>query len=342
VTFGGLGSEAAFAIKADVDSNIFIAGIFSSETDFDTGPGENIHRPHRDRYADIFVSKFTEDGTYLWTQTWGGIESDYAWNVATDSNGNVYIGGQFSDTVDFDPTDGEDIRTSNGKADMYLTSLGPDGAYRWTRTVGGVGDDIERRVTVDGDGHVYLVGVFTGILDFDPEGEGDIHGIEERASAFVTKRGVDGSYVWTKSFEGNTGSAATRGVTFNAKVGIVLTGPFTGTVDFDPGEGVDEHTSRGRNDVFVTRLTADGEHILTDTLGNSDIESTNGITMDIQGNVFIVGYFASDTIDFDPTAGVDEHTNHGDVDFFVTKFNCGECLFVDRHDLIARSNKLTS
>jgi len=342
VTFGGVGSEVARTITSDVDNNILVAGTFSSETDFDPGPGENIKRPNTDGYRDIFVSKFTENGSYLWTQTWGGIEGDYAFTVATDLNGNVYIGGQFSDTVDFDPTDGEDIRTSNGKADMYLTSLGPDGAYRWTRTVGGTDNDAALSVAVDGDGHVYLSGHFSGVVDFDSEGNGDIHDATGGGSdAFVTKRGTDGSYLWTKSFGAETGGAAAD-VTLGSQGQVVLAGGFSNKVDFDPGDGVDEHTSQGRRDIFVTRLTADGEHILTDTFGSTGGDGAFGAAVDTQGNVLVAGDFDSDTVDFDPTAAVDEHTNHGSFDFFVTKFNCGECLFVDRHDLIAKTGKLTS
>jgi len=155
-------------------------------------------------------------------------------------------------------------------------------------------------------------------------------------------KSYDGSYVWTKSFGDDTGAGTATDVTLDTQGGVVLTGEFSKTVDFDPGEGVDEHTSQGLADVFITRLTADGEHILTDTFGGSDNDFAYGTTVDSRGNVLASGLFSSDTIDFDPTAGVDEHTNKGDHDFFVTKFNCGKCLFVDRHDLIVKTGKLTS
>jgi len=343
VTFGGFIQEAALAVASDVDNNILAAGVFSGEADFDPGPGENIKRPNNpDGYTDIFVSKFAEDGSYLWTQTWGGIVSDWAFGIATDTDGNVYVAGKFEETVDFDPTDGEDIRTSNGKQDMYLTSLGPDGAYRWTRTVGGIENDAALSAAVDDDGHVYLSGHFRGVVDFDSDGNGDIHNSGSGADAFVTKRRTDGSYLWTKSFGAETGGGTATNVTLDIQRRIILTGDFSNTVDFDPGEGVDEHTSKGRRDVFVTRLTADGEHILTDTFGATADDLTCGAAVDAEGNVLVAGDFDSDTIDFDPTTGVDQHINHGEYDFFVTKFNCGECLFVDRHDLIAKTGKLTS
>jgi hypothetical protein len=37
-----------------------------------------------------------------------------------------------------------------------------------------------------------------------------------------------------------------------------VTGNFYGTVDFDPGWGIDNHTSNGDDDVFLSKFPPDG------------------------------------------------------------------------------------
>lgn len=54
------------------------------------------------------------------------------------------------------------------------------------------------------------------------------------------------------------------------------------------------------------------------------MDVAQGITVDADGNVLIAGGF-HDTVDFDPTDGVDEHTAIVfNSDYFVMKLHCVE------------------
>lgn len=87
---------------------------------------------------DIFITKTNADGSYGWTKTVGGVSSDFAYGVATDAAGNVFVGGEFlSSTVDFDPGPGVVNRTTSGSYDGFLLKLNADGSYGWVRTFGG-------------------------------------------------------------------------------------------------------------------------------------------------------------------------------------------------------------
>ena len=44
----------------------------------------------------------------------------------------------------------------------------------------------------------------------------------------------------------------------DAEGNAYLGGTFEGTVDLDPTAGIDQHTSNGELDIFVTRLNANG------------------------------------------------------------------------------------
>ena len=44
---------------------------------------------------DMFVSKLTSTGAFIWTTPAGGVGGDYAHSMDVDTIGNVYIGGSF-------------------------------------------------------------------------------------------------------------------------------------------------------------------------------------------------------------------------------------------------------
>jgi hypothetical protein len=106
-----------------------VTGEFEGIVDFD--PGDDKKDEYTSNgFEDVFLSKFDSSGDFKWARTWGGIHSDYGRGVAVDdSSGNVYVTGDFKDTVDFDLGSGMDYRTSNGGSDVFLNRFLPDGSW---------------------------------------------------------------------------------------------------------------------------------------------------------------------------------------------------------------------
>ena len=160
---------------------------------------------------DIFVSKYDSSGNYQWTKAFGGSGNDWAYSVATDSSGNVYITGVFQTTVDFDPGAGVDNRTSAGSNDTFLSKYDASGNYQWTRAFGGTGSDLVYSVATDSSGNVYIAGYFRNTVDFDPGAGVDNRTSAGECDAFLSKYDASGNYQWTKAF-GGTGSDAADSV----------------------------------------------------------------------------------------------------------------------------------
>jgi len=335
-TFGGVGSDIGFAIAVDGDGNILLTGWFQDVVDFDPGPGED---PHTAQGSDVFVTKLGPDGSYHWTRTFGGPHFETGWAIAAGPDNSVIVTGEFYETVDFDPGPGQDLRTSNGKQDFFITKLGPDGSYHWTHTAGGVKNDSGRAVTTDPAGNVYVTGAFEETVDFNPRGGGDVRVSEGVFDIYIIKLGPDGSYRWTKTFGGEAIDAG-FGIALGPDNVLGVTGGFNVTVDFDPSEGVDEHTSNGGRDVFITRFTTDGDYRFTDTFGGIERDGGEGIAFDADGNVVACGAYDSQDVDFDPTGGVDVHSSNGSADIFITKHYCGQCEVLDGHHVQGKRGKI--
>jgi hypothetical protein len=170
-TMGGTGSDDTQAVAVDPDGSVFVSGYFNNIADFDPGAGTDSKTPAG--AYDAFLTKINADGTYGYTKAVGGTGDDYAYGVATDQDGNVYIAGYFSSaTADFDPGVGTD--NYGGTDEIFLTRINADGTYGYTKTLDNTDGNAYaynyygNLVTVDRSNDIYLSGTFGGVVDFDP------------------------------------------------------------------------------------------------------------------------------------------------------------------------------
>ena len=134
--------------------------------------------------------------------------------------------------------------------------------FEWARSMGGNVEEAGRSVSVDAEGNVYTAGYFRGTVDFDP-GEGTTNLTSGTLSAFfVQKLDSDGSFLWAKSF-GATGYGVGQFVPLvvDASGNTYIAGTFSGTVDFDPGEGTFNLPAVGEKDMFIQKLDASGNFL---------------------------------------------------------------------------------
>jgi len=254
-----------------------------------------------------------------WARTWGGVDDDIGFGVAIDGSGNAYVTGQFMDTVDFDPGPGVDEHTSNGHNDIFLSKFDSNGEFLWARTWGGSFNDLGWGVAIDGSGNAYITGDFMGTVDFDPGPGADEHSYNGVYDIFLSKFDSNGEFQWARTWGGDYDDYG-NGVAIDGSGNSYITGLFWGTVDFDPGPGVDEHKSYGDSDIFLSKFDSNGEFQWARTWGGYDRATAYGVAIDGSGNAYITGYFEG-TADFDPGPGVDEHPSNGVYDIFLTKFN---------------------
>ncbi|KAA0220502.1 MAG: hypothetical protein EDS66_13095 [Planctomycetota bacterium] len=243
--------------------------------------------------------------------------------------------------MDFDERGAGDVRVSHGEDDVFITKLTSDGEYLWTHTFGGIWPDSARAVAIDASGVIWVAGYFSGEVDFDEFGGGDIRTSQGAWDTFITRLAPDGTYLGTTTFGGPDGVVAGAGIALDADR-VVVVGNFGGTVDFDPADGLDVHTSYGDREAFVFHMTTQGQYLKTDTMGGTLFDRANDVAISNDGDIAVVGDYDSADMDFDPGFGEDLYSSNGQADFFVTQFYCGDCTEVNRHDLRIRDTTLIS
>jgi hypothetical protein len=82
---------------------------------------------------------------------------------------------------------------------------------------------------------------------------------------------------------------------------------------------LDPRTSNGRLDAFVSAYDSGGNYLWTRTWGGTGDDQAAGLAVDWLGDVFVSGRFQN-TVNFDPTSGVDSHTSNGGYDAFLSQF----------------------
>jgi len=298
----GTGTQNGRDIAVDDAGNVYVCGVHWDTTDFDPGPGTNNIASAGS--SDLFVMKLNSTGDLLWARSIGDTGSDRAHSISLDTNGNVYTTGQFSNTVDFDPGAGTLNLTSSGNRDIFILKLDADGDLVWAKGVGGTGEDSGNAIHVDLMGDVYSTGSFEATVDFDP-GAGTVNlSSVSNGDIFVLKLDAAGDFTWANGMGGTHALFSDSGeaITSDASGNVVVTGGFYGTVDFDPGVGVENHSSVGEGDLFIHKTNSSGDLIWTKTVGGTLYDLGSGVKVDDTGNIFTTGYF-DESADFDPGAG---------------------------------------
>ncbi|MCK4719030.1 SBBP repeat-containing protein, partial [bacterium] len=254
-------------------------------------------------------------GNFEWARSWGGSGWDQGFGVATDGSGNVYVTGDFSSIVDFDP-DGGDPHTTNAYRDVFLSKFDSSGNFEWARTWGGSGTDHGFGVAADGSGNIYVTGIFWKTVDFNPNG-GDPHISNGHFDVFLSKFDSSGNFKGARTWGGSDEDYG-NGVAADGSGNVYVTGYFMDTVDFDPGGG-DPHTSNGSRDAFLSKFDSSGIFVWARIWGGSSDDRGRGIAIDGSEKVYVTGYFRS-TVDFNPDGG-DPHTSNGEWDVFLSKFD---------------------
>ncbi|MEZ5046570.1 MAG: hypothetical protein R2831_06225 [Chitinophagaceae bacterium] len=153
-------------IEASPLGNILAAGNFTGTIDID--PGTATQYISTNGGSDTYLINFDPNGNVLYNQRIGGTSSDVINQIKYDLQGNYYITGSFSNTVDYDPGPNTNNLTSYGSIDAYFAKYDANGNYLWAIHMGGTGVDFGRRIVLNSGGYYYTSGRFTGTADFDP------------------------------------------------------------------------------------------------------------------------------------------------------------------------------
>ena len=303
-------------ITVDASNNVYTTGYFLNTVDFD--PGTGVYNLTSNGGSDVFIHKLDASGNFVWARAFGAASSDVGRSVEVDNTGNVYVAGNFNQTVDFDPGVGTLNITSAGASDIFIEKLNATGNLVWAKTCGGTGNDIASDIKLDNADNIITAGFFDGTVDFDPGLTVANLTCTGTTAGYIQKLDPSGNFTWVKGFMGGASTYDyIHDIALDADQNIYATGLFNGTIDFDPNGGVNTLTTASTDAISIHKIDNNGNYVWAQKVGDPSGEGIS-IDVDVNNDVLCTGSTGL-TADFDPTSGVFNLTSAGSYDVFVLK-----------------------
>ncbi|NUQ23104.1 MAG: HYR domain-containing protein [Saprospiraceae bacterium] len=301
----------------DASGNVYIAGTFSTTTDFDPGAGTFNLTPVSG--FDGFLLKLDANGNFLWVKHI--VATSASWTLVpralvVDPSGNIYVTADFNGIYDFDPGAGVFTLNSAPGSDIVTFKIDAGGNLVWAKQLQVTGS--VQDIAVDASGNVLTTGEFSGVSDFDPSAATVNLSPVGSSNTFIVKLDGAGNFVWAKQIDNGTNFGLSLAV--DAAGNVYTTGGFSNTADFDPGPGIFSLSSTGNYDIYILKLDAAGGLVWAKDMGGGSNDRGISIGVDALQQVYTTGFFAG-TADFDPDLGVTNFTATGFYDMFITKLD---------------------
>lgn len=268
--------EVAYALTAAPDGSIYVAGRTAGNLDGSTGNGA----------YDAFISKYSSNGTQIWTRLLGSTSDDAAYSLATGIDGSVYVAGYTLGDLLGVPNQGHD--------DVFVSKYHPDGTMLWTDTFGSSLYDQARALAIAEDGSIYVAGMASANF------EGKV--VSGGQDAFLTKYNADGKRAWTQLLSSEINEVAFALATGPDGV-VYMAGWTIGIID-DAG-----HV--GASDIFLAKYDADGKKSWVRTLGTASTDVASNLAIGPDGDIYVTGW---------TTGNLGGEIGFGNSDAFVIRY----------------------
>lgn len=118
-SFKGNSLDIGNRVATDSRGNIYTIGYFMENIIFDNS-SNGVNRESQGGFDFLFVV-YDSSGNFQFAQTDGSAQTDFGLNIFIDSSDNIYTTGYFAETIDFNPFDETDLKTSSGGSDAFFS-----------------------------------------------------------------------------------------------------------------------------------------------------------------------------------------------------------------------------
>lgn len=283
---GGLGDNV-YGLTIDNSDNIILTGQFEGTSTignqtFTSMEDPDLHVPS----FDMFLAKYDGSGNPLWSKVAYAEYEDRGLAVACDAQNNIYLSGQFSDTIDFF---GQTIYNQIYNVG-FVSKFTPSGAFSWFDKLAGA-QVLAYDLCVNSQNQVVVTGDYLGqLVVWAQENQHVITNPYDR-KIFVLKLAASGNYVWGKAV-GSNSEVSSRTVCTDSQDNIYIGGHFKCNFDeYRDSTGTSHWQSAGFKDIYVSKFSSSGNKIWGKQASGQKEESCWGIDIQEDDNPVITGSY---------------------------------------------------
>jgi hypothetical protein len=280
----GSDNDYGYGITTDSNGNIYVTGSYAGTT-LTLGTTTLFNSAG----SGMFISKYDPLGNLLWAKTQAGEGAAVGFGVAVDGNGNAFVTGGYSNqSVIF----GTYTLSCAGINDVFIVKYDPNGAVLWARSAGGTNSDYGKSISADQNGNVSITGYFRSpSIVF---GTNTLTCVSVGNDVFITKYDSNGNVLWAES-AGGTNSDEGRSISTDNSGNVLVTGNFISTsIIF----GTYTLSNTGNSDLFIVKYDPNGTVLWANSVGGTLTEGCNGISIDLNSNIYVTGQFSSASLVF--------------------------------------------
>jgi gliding motility-associated-like protein len=231
---------------------------------------------------DAFITKFSNNGTLLWSTFFGGSSDEWADNVAIDASGNIFFSG-ITTSVNFPLQNlpGAFNQTINqGDTAAYIVKLNPAGSLIWSTALGVGGNVMRILLHIDNNNNLYAAGSTTSNnLSVLNPGSAFIQSVYGgNWDVFIFKFNVAGNLLWT-TYYGGSGFDYADAIASDAMGNLFVSGATT-SVDFpiqNLAGAFNKPVCGGIQDVFLIKFDPLGTRLWATFYGGSGLDAADGL-----------------------------------------------------------------
>lgn len=286
VSEGGNDGETGFAIDVDSQGDVLVTGQFSGVSNIAGSSLTSVLDPNTGQPSfDMFVAKYDQNGNPLWAKQGEAEFDDRGICVAVDDDDNIYIGGQFSDTLVLDGV----VHNNNVMNAGFLLKLDPLGNESWFRVLA-ASQTLVRDMKVNDD-NVVITGDFQGQMIV--LGGSSPHALNGNYTYryFLIEINENGNVNWD-AVSSSDSELSSKALCIDSNDDIYITGTFKCVLDdYADQLGNGFFNSVGHSDVFVTKYSQNGSKDYSYQYGGQYDDFGQGITISQADKPILAGGF---------------------------------------------------
>lgn len=282
VRAGGGQADIGNGIAVDQAGNVLVTGEFAGTAAFGAFSLTSMNGS-----VDVFTVKLNAQGDFIWAKQGAAPQTDRGIDVACDATGNVYVTGQFSDTITFDVTHLNNIVNA-----IFIIKYNAQGQEQWFRKAGGGLLNVATGIAADNSGNVLLTGDFTGNTIFYGTPSTTLSATYANR-IFVAKFNGSGALQWAIA-ESSDSEVTSRDIAVDGAGNAYITGHFKcrfNSLSDRYGQGT--FNSVGHRDIFMAKFSPAGQWAAGQSVGGRQDDNGMGIAVSAHGQAHTAGSFSA-------------------------------------------------
>ncbi len=310
----------------DGSGNVYVGGLTNGNLASCGGVSANCSGSLTGVTQDYFISKYSSDGTWLWTKQMGGTGNISTLSISVSSTGDVaVVGTTFSNLVSCGGVTASCSGASQGTSDLFVSKYNTSGVWQWTKELGETAKTTSgNSVSIDSSGNVDVLGQSTGDMTTCSGVSASCTGSSTSGGDyFVTQYNSAGDWQWTKQLGEATKTNYAYQLATDGTGNVYVSGYTNANLVSCAGVSAScSGSSQGTTDYFISKYSNLGVWAWTQQLGETAKSAYgSGIASDSSGNIYVSGYTTGNLVSCGGVSASCSGSAQGTFDSYISKYN---------------------